>query len=319
MEASRARYSVVRPFDPWRRGSLCTCPFKYTVNPYTGCSHSCLYCYASSYVKDFFSPRGKDRFLEHVSRDLKRIPRGSIINVSSSSDPYIPMERENMLTRRLLERIVGDYAVEIVTKSDLVTRDVDLLSRGKSVVSITITTLDEELAGMLEPAAPSPTKRVNAVRRLSERGLPVVVRLDPLIPFLTDGDENIRSVVEAVAEAGAKHIISSTYKVKLDNLSRVIAKFPSLSKKLSELYFERGERVHGAHYAPKGYRERVLLKVREKAKSEGLTFSVCREGLTHLNDENVACDGTSLMRGTDFGAQTGKSRSSENSPTLFSS
>jgi len=290
-------YMIIRPFDPWKNTSLCTCPFKYTVNPYTGCSHSCLYCYASSYVRNFFNPRKKDRLLEHIVKDIRRVPRNSIINISSSSDPYIPLEKDLMLTRKVIEKLIGSYTVEIVTKSDLVTRDIDLLARGKSVVSITITTLNEELAETLEPKAPSPLKRVKAVAELSAKGVPVVVRLDPIIPFVTDNDKNIVEIVDAVADAGAKHIVSSTYKVKWDNFNRMVSRFPNLSKNFRELYFRFGEKIHGAYYAPKDYRERVLSKVREKVKGKGLTFSVCREGLPHLNDENVSCDGTSLVIG----------------------
>jgi DNA repair photolyase len=230
-------------------------------------------------------------------KDIRRLPKNSIINISSSSDPYIPLEKDLMLTRKVIEKLIGSYTVEIVTKSDLVTRDIDLLNKGKSVVSITITTLNEELAETLEPKAPSPLKRVKAVAELSAKGVPVVVRLDPIIPFVTDNDKNIVEIVDAVADSGAKHIVSSTYKVKWDNFNRMVSRFPNLSKNFRELYFGFGEKIHGAYYAPKDYRERVLSKVREKVKGKGLTFSVCREGLPHLNDENVSCDGTSLVIG----------------------
>ncbi|MEM2823473.1 MAG: radical SAM protein, partial [Thermofilaceae archaeon] len=97
--------SYLKPFDPWRATSLCTCPFKYTVNPYTGCAHGCLYCYASSYIRRFFEPRPKADFIKVVARDLRRVPAGSLINISSSSDPYGPLEAEYGYTRSLLELI----------------------------------------------------------------------------------------------------------------------------------------------------------------------------------------------------------------------
>ncbi|MCX8189362.1 MAG: radical SAM protein [Nitrososphaeria archaeon] len=288
-------YRVVKPFDPWKKGSLCTCPFKYTINPYTGCSHSCLYCYASAYIKDFFNPRKKDRLLEYISKDIKYIPEGSIINISSSSDPYIPLEKEINITRNILEKFVDrNYIIEIVTKSDLVIRDIDLLCRGRSIISITITTLNEELAKILEPGAPSPLKRIDAIKKLSENSLPVVLRFDPIMPFITDSEENIENVIEEAVDAGARHVVSSTYKVKWDNLERIVSRFPSLSKNFKELYFVQGEKIHGALYAPKGYREKILSKVREKVKIKGLTFSTCRENLSYLNDKEVSCDGTSI-------------------------
>lgn len=292
-------YRIIRPFDPWKAESLCTCPFKYSINPYTGCSHACLYCYASSYIRNAFNPRPKSDLLENVLKDLRIIPKGSIINISSSSDPYIQLEEKKQLTRKILERIVNNYVVEIVTKSNLVTRDIDILKRGRSVVSITITTLDERLASIIEPGAPSPLKRIEAIRELSKSNIPVVLRLDPILPFLTDSEENIRNVIRNAAKAGAKHVVSSTYKVKVDNLSRILSVFPDLSEKYREIYFKKGERIHGSYYASRKYREDILLKVKEEAKRNLLTFSTCREGLQALNDSEVTCDGTSLAKTTE--------------------
>ena len=289
--------SYVRPFDPWRATSLCTCPFKYTVNPYTGCAHRCLYCYASSYIRGFFNPRPKEGFPRVVARDLRRVPEGSIINVSSSSDPYQPLELEYGYTRLFLEMVAGRYVVEIVTKSDLVARDADLLAKGPSVVSITVTTLDASLAARLEPGAPPPSRRLGAVRRLSEAGVPVVVRLDPLIPGLNDSPETVRGVLEAAATAGAKHAVASTYKAKPDSLRRLTAAFPEITLKLRELYVEGGERIHGCFYAAKGWRLNTLSEAREVAHRLGLTFAVCREGFPQLIDAGISCDGTHLARG----------------------
>ncbi|ABL78411.1 SPL family radical SAM protein [Thermofilum pendens] len=298
--------AYVRPFDPWRSTSLCTCPFKYTVNPYTGCSHGCLYCYASSYIRDFFNPRPKKDFLKVVYGDLRRIPEGSIVNISSSSDPYQPLESKYGYTRRFLELAVGRYVVEVVTKSDLVARDADLLARGQSVVSVTITTMDNEVAKRLEPGAPPPSRRVKAVERLSEAGVPVVLRLDPLIPGLNDSEDSVREVVEAAVGAGARHVVSSTYKVKPDNLARLLKAFPELEPRLRKLYFEGGDRLHGYVYAEKSYRYRVLSTVREIAHGLGATFAVCREGFYDLIDRGVSCDGTHLARGR--GAHAGEAR-----------
>ncbi|QOJ79388.1 radical SAM protein [Infirmifilum lucidum] len=288
--------SYIRSFDPWRATSLCTCPFKYTVNPYTGCAHRCLYCYASSYIRDFFSPRPKKDFIEVVRRDLQKLREGSTVNISSSSDPYQPLEKEKAYTRRLLEMLREKFTIEIVTKSDLVLRDIDMLSKSNSVVSITITTLDTDLAKRLEPGAPPPTRRIKAVEALSEAGVPVVVRFDPIIPGLNDDSNSIREVIEAAASAGAKHIVSSTYKVKPDNLRRVTEAFPELIPRIRELYLERGERLHGYLYADSSYRVSVMRLVKEVAKRNSLTFATCREGLAILNTPGVNCDGTHLAK-----------------------
>ena len=285
----------VRPFDPWRGNSLCTCPFKYTVNPYTGCGHRCLYCYASSYIRRFFEPRPKRNFVKIAARDLRRIPEGSIINVSSSSDPYQPLELEYGFTRRLIEMAAGRYLLEIVTKSDAVARDRDLLARGPSIVSITVTTLDRSLSARLEPGAPAPERRLRTIESLSQAGVPVVLRLDPLIPGLNDAREQVREVVEAAAAAGARHVVSSVYKVKPDNLRRVIEAFPEIIPRIRELYMEKGRRVRGCLYADGRYRLKVLKTVMKEARRAGLTFSACREGFPWLSDPGVTCDGTHLV------------------------
>ncbi len=284
----------VRPFDPWRKTSLCTCPFKYSVNPYTGCFHGCLYCYASSYIKDFFNPRPKEDFLRRVQRDLEKIKEGSIINISSSSDPYQPLEEKYRYTRHLLEMLKDRFIIEIVTKSDLVTRDVDVLSSSRSLVSITVTTLDSGIARLLEPRAPPPKRRVEAIERLTEAGVPVVVRLDPLIPGLNDDIENIIEVLEAVSLAGANHIVSSTYKVKPDNLGRLSKVFPEVIPRVKELYLEKGQKIHGYIYASRSYRAEILKLVKVEAEKRGMTFATCREGLSNLNTPGVSCDGTHL-------------------------
>lgn len=289
-----AGYRVVRPFDPWRRGSLCTCPFKYTTNPYTGCSHRCIYCYITSYIRDAFNPRPKKDFLRQAIRDLKQIPKGSIINISSSSDPYQPLERKYLLTRRFLEIAGKDYILEVVTKSDLVTRDADILADSRSTVSITITTPDENLARMIEPNAPPPERRIKAIEELSGKDIPVTLRLDPIMPFLTDDVESIKKVIAEASWAGAKHVVTSIYKAKPDNLKRVLRVFPDLADRYRELYFKRGSRIHGYWYADYEYRMRILKIVRRIAHEHGLTFATCREGAAFLHDRDVNCDGTHL-------------------------
>ena len=288
---------VIRPFDPWRTGSLCTCPFKYTVNPYTGCGHRCIYCYITAYIKDAFNPRPKRDLIARAERDLRRIPKGSIINVSSSSDPYTPPEDRLMLTRRLLAILVKDYILEIVTKSSLVVRDLDIISKGKSLVQMTITTMDLKVAERLEPNAPKPIERIKALKAVGGAGVPTVLRLDPILPGLNDNIDSIRRVIEEAVGAGVKHVVTSTYKAKPDSLRRVLAMFPELRDKYKTLYIEEGERIHGALYLPRKIRRRILKTVREIAHEYGLTFATCREGFPELHDRDVTCNGVHLVEG----------------------
>jgi DNA repair photolyase len=281
---------VIREFDPWK-DPLCTCPKKYGFNPYTGCPHSCVYCYISSYIPRAFECREKKDLINRVKRDLERTDPNLVISMSNSSDPYPPLEAKLKLTRKCLELMAEKRRrVQIITKSDMVVRDLDLLKRIPCAVSLTITTLDEELSSRLEPGAPGPSARLKALRDLS-RHLPTTVRVDPIIPFVNDGETE--SIVRAAARAGASHITASTFKPRADGWKRFSSAFPRESSRLREFYFRRGEKKRG-WYLPKQMREELMLSVRKSCLDNNLTFASCREGLGHLNT-GATCDGTHLI------------------------
>lgn len=291
----RISLRAIKPFDPWGN-PLCTCPPKYGLNPYTGCGHGCLYCYITSYIPDAFRPRPKEGLIEAVKRDLEKIPRGAVVALSNSSDPYTPPEAKLELTRAVLSLLLErGYKVLIVTKSPLVLRDMDLLKWDRAAVQITITTLREELAARLEPNAPRPAGRLEAVRRLAAEGIPVTVRLDPLIPGLNDDLENIEEVISAAARAGAKQIVASTYKAKRDNLARLVKAFPDKVEYWKRLYLQEGQYFHGQWYAPREYRQKVLAAAAQTARKYGLQFTICREEFTDLNTPGTYCDGSHLL------------------------
>jgi len=182
--------------------------------------------------------------LEKVRRDLEKIPRGAVVALSNSSDPYTPPEAQLGLTRRVLQILLErGYKVVITTKSPLVLRDLDILRRHRDAVAVqlTVTTLREEVAAALEPKAPRPAGRIEAARRLAEAGIPVAIRLDPIVPYLADDEENIAEVVDAAAEAGAVQLVASTYKAKRDNFARLAAAFPEKAPLWRRLYFQEGK------------------------------------------------------------------------------
>ena len=181
----------------------------------------------------------------------------------------------------------------MITKSHMVTRDVDILSKIKACVSITITTLNEEIAKKLEPKAPLPSKRIKALEILNEKGIPTVVRLNPTIPFLNE--KEIEDIIEISASIGVKHLVSSTYKVRLDNWKRFSLAFPEISEKLKDFYFKYGERISNSFYLPKEIRFRLMKKVREACEKNKISFSCCREGFFELNTSE-SCDGTHLIK-----------------------
>jgi DNA repair photolyase len=282
---------MIKPFDPWRN-PVCTCPAKMSLNPYTGCSHGCLYCYATSYIPRFSVCRPKKNLLRLVCRDVSRIAPGTLITLSSSSDPYPPQERDLRLTRGCLEILkAGEMSVQVMTKSNAVCYDADLLGDMKAVVGITITDLNDSLAGTLEPGAPMPEKRLDAIRRLRDNGVPVSARIDPVIPGINDSE--LCEIVSAVCNAGALHITSSTYKARPDSLKRLCSAFPAEGKALVAL-LEKGDRIGGCCYLPKETRRRIMREVERAAANEGVTFAACREGLS--SQSGISCDGSHLIQ-----------------------
>lgn len=285
---------IVRAFDPWK-SPLCTCPPKYSLQPYTGCSHFCLYCYATAYIGRKASTP-KQQALERLKYDVEHIidPRYHI-DLSTSSDPYPPEEAEYELTRKMLELLIAyGLKVLIVTKSNLVARDTDILSKGNAAVTITITTLDKSLAKVLEPGAPPPKERVKAIEQLVASGIPTGVRLDPVLPHLNDDRESIRSVLEAVVNAGARFVVTSTYKARPDNLRRLVLALPELEEKYYRLYKVEGKWQYGYWYLRPGLRRQILEIVRQEASRLNLQFAVCREGFRDLLTA-PSCDGSHLI------------------------
>ena len=296
------RMRVVRPFDPWAN-PLCTCPPKYSLNPYTGCGHMCMYCYITSYIRRPFSPRPKEGLIAKLAKDVRELNRSIYVSMSNSSDPYTPPEAELGLTREALRLLMSSgIRVLLVTKSALVLRDLDIIRRGPASVSMTVTTLDDALARRLEPRASPPSERLKALRALSESGVPCSARVDPLIPGLNDDEVSLRGLVRELARAGVRHVVSSTYKARWDSLGRLATAFPELAGKLRELYVEEGEAMGGYRYLPRPLRREMLKALADVVSEEGLTFAVCREGFTDLNTGET-CDGSHLIPSPEVGSR----------------
>ncbi len=216
---------------------------------------------------------------------------GETISIANSSDPYPRTEATQGLTRRCLEILVeSNCKIQIITKSNLVTRDDDLLIKVPTTVALTITTDDDELAKILEPYAPSPSQRIRAAQDLIKAGISVSVRIDPIIPFVNDQPQKL---IAELASIGVKHLTCSTYKAKADNWMRLTSAMPQVTEKLKPLYFVGGEKIGGSALLPKDLRYKILKSVRDLADNKGMKFGVCREGLAQLN--TATCDGSWLM------------------------
>ncbi|MDI6806024.1 MAG: radical SAM protein [Candidatus Bathyarchaeia archaeon] len=261
-----------------------------TFNPYTGCDHSCVYCYASSYIPKFFFCRPKKDLIPKLEREAIKL-KGELISIANSSDPYPNLEAKMGLTRKCLEILTRhNCKLQIITKSKIVLRDVDLLRKKPSMVSLTITTIDDELAKVIEPHAPSSSERLKTAEILVNADMPTSVRIDPIIPFVNDNQENL---IKTLASIGIKHITVSTYKVKSDNWQRLSMALPKTAEKIKPLYFEKGERIGRYTYLPKNLRFKIMEKMRLMAKRYSIKFGTCREGLSHLN--TASCDGSWLL------------------------
>ncbi|ASL45002.1 hypothetical protein bAD24_I16110 [Burkholderia sp. AD24] len=193
-------------------------PFSVSLNPYRGCEHGCIYCFARpthSYLGlspglDFESRiYAKINAPELLERELSKksyVPEPIALGVNT--DAWQPVERDLRITRRVIEVLSErNHPFAAITKSSLIERDLDLLApmaaRGQFMAAITITTLDTEIARTLEPRAATPSRRLRAIRTLSEAGIPVGVSIAPVIPFVTEPD--MERVLEACAEAGASN------------------------------------------------------------------------------------------------------------------
>ncbi len=187
------------------------------MNLYRGCQHGCIYCDSRSTVygmeNRFEDVAVKENSLELLEQALRKKRRLCMIGTGSMSDPFMPLERELGYTRRALELIYKyGFGATLITKSDLVLRDVELLQkineRAKCVVQMTLTTYDDALCRILEPGVCTSKRRVEVLCTLRDAGIPTVVWLSPILPFINDTAENINGILDCCEMAGVKGIIN---------------------------------------------------------------------------------------------------------------
>lgn len=187
------------------------------MNLYRGCQHGCIYCDARSQCYQmnhvFEDIEVKENSIELLESALRSKRKPCMIGTGAMSDPYIPLESQLQMTRKSLELIDKyGFGVAIQTKSARILRDMDLLqsinSRAKAVVQITLTTYDEELCRKLEPNVSTTRERVEALKKFRDAGIPTIVWLCPILPFLNDTPENIRGILDYCIETEVKGIIN---------------------------------------------------------------------------------------------------------------
>ena len=212
--ATEVRIERPRTAISWNRSP--DLPFDRSINPYRGCEHGCIYCYARpSHAFLNLSPGldfetrliARPGIAEVLEAELRRPSyRVAPLAIGTNTDPYQPIEREQGILRQVLAVLSAfRHPVWITTRGTLIERDIDLIApmaaQGLAAVSVSVTTLDETLARKMEPRAPAPKRRLDIIRRLAEAGIPVRIQVSPLIPALTDHE--LEAVMQAGRDAGA--------------------------------------------------------------------------------------------------------------------
>jgi DNA repair photolyase len=256
-------------------------PFAWTINPYRGCEFGCRYCYAR-YTHEFMEMHDGMEFEQKIyvkqhaadllRQELRRVKPDESIALGTATDPYQPAERRYEVTRGILEEFARHRGFElgIVTKSNLIARDLELLQQvaqtNRLSAHITVTTLDVNLARILEPRAPRPDLRLEAVRSLSQAGIRVGVSCCPVIPGITDSPVDIEGVIRAAAEAGADYVFANPLFLKPCSaaifLPFIEQNFPHLVENYRQRYQDRA-------FLPAAYARRLsqlIGRLREKYK-----------------------------------------------------
>jgi DNA repair photolyase len=258
-------------------------PFTWTINPYRGCEFACKYCYAR-YTHEFMEMRDGVDFERKIyvkqqaawllRQELKKVKRGESISIGTATDPYQPAEKRFEVTRGILEELAQHHKLEIgiVTKSDLIGRDVELLKRvaehNSLFVNLTITTLNTKLARILEPRAPRPDLRLQAVRELCAAGINAGVICAPVLPGITDSPAALDAVVRATKEAGGKYIYANPLFLKPCSASVFL---PFLEKEFPQLVADYRKRFAERAFVSKAYSKSISELMAQLRKKHGIS------------------------------------------------
>ena len=261
------------------------------MNIYRGCSHGCIYCDSRSRCYQFTHPfediEVKQNAPELLEKALASKRKKCMIGTGAMSDPYMHCEEQLKLTRKCLEIIKRyGFGVAIQTKSDRILRDIDLLDEinreTKAVVQMTLTTYDDELCRIVEPNVCNTRRRIEVLEEMKNRGIPTVVWLSPILPFINDTEENIRAIMEECVRVGVKGVICFGMGLTLREGDReyyyaaLDKHFPGLKKK----YIER----YGNAYNLPSPNERQLFKIFHEICRENSILSTPDECFRYLNE-----------------------------------
>lgn len=261
------------------------------MNIYRGCSHGCIYCDSRSRCYQFTHPfediEVKQNAPELLEKALRSKRKKCMIGTGAMSDPYMHCEMELGLMRKCLEIILRyGFGIAIQTKSDRILRDIDLLEeinrKTKAVVQMTLTTYDDDLCRIVEPNVCNTGRRIEVLEEMQKRGIPTIVWLSPILPFINDNEENIRTIMEECVRVGVKGVICFGMGLTLREGDReyyyaaLDKHFPGLKRKYIECY--------GNHYNLPSPNERELMKIFREICSNNGILSTPDECFGYLND-----------------------------------
>ena len=275
-------------------------PFTWTINPYRGCEFACKYCYAR-YTHEFMEMRdgiefeqkiyAKQHAADLLRQELRKVKPGEDIALGTATDPYQPIEKKLEITRTILEEIARHSGLEvgIVTKSAMLARDIDVLreigEHNRISVSFTVTTVDTELARILEPRAPRPDLRLECLRKLREAGIRAGVICAPVLPRITDAPKQLEAVVRAAAAAKASHIYANPLFLKACSAAVFL---PFLKEHFPQLAPEYEKRFKDKAFLPSAYRKRISeLFGKLRTKYGIVRESRCEEKPVQRNEEQL--------------------------------
>ena len=248
------------------------------MNLYRGCAHGCIYCDSRSACYQFTHPfedievkQNAPALLEEI---LKKKRRRIVISTGSMSDPYQPCEKELQLTRRCLELIERyGFGASVITKSDLVLRDLALFERihrnAKSVLQMTLTVADDHLSRVLEPNVCTTSRRYEVLKAFQRVGVPTVVWMTPILPFLTDTEENVRRILEYCFDAGVKGVVCFGMGLTLRDGNREYF-YAALDRRFPGLSDEYRRRFGSAYEAASPNTERLLRLFHAECEKHGV-------------------------------------------------
>lgn len=263
-------------------------PFTWTINPYRGCEFACKYCYAR-YTHEFMEMRegidferkifAKQQSSWLLRRDLEKVRPGEEIAIGTATDPYQPAERRYEITRSIMEELSlhSGLSIGVVTKSQLVLRDIDvikaILARNDIVIHLTVTTTNVELARLLEPRAPRPDLRLDAVKKLNEAGIPAAIICAPVLPGITDSPLELEKLTRAAVKAGARYLYANPLFLKPCSAKMFL---PFVKEYFPHLYDGYETRYKNDAYVSSAYRKRISGIMDKLAHKYGLPDASAR-------------------------------------------